>query len=152
MAGPKHTGRPPTLEATPEVGDKIIALISDGCGQNYAAQLCGVDPTVVSEWVGKGRKKGAKACYANFTQRIKEAKASFISANLKEIRRHSAQSWQCSAWLLERCAGNNFASPEVQMRHKLEELTEAFDRLKAAAKALGISDGGNADEMQPSQD
>ena len=147
MAGSKHTGRPPTLEATPEVGDKIISLISDGCGQNYAAELCGVDPTVVSEWVGKGRKKGAKACYANFTQRIKEARASFIAANLKEIRRHSAQSWQCNAWLLERCAGNNFASPEVQMRHRLEEVERALATIHQLAIDRGILEGGTTNAL-----
>ena len=148
MAG-KPKGRQPNLEQVPELTAKMVELIQRGCTARFAAELCGIPECVLYSWLRKGEKQGARKCYVTFSEAIKGAKRGFVLHHLNNIDRHSNQSWQTSAWVLERSLPGEFASAEVKMRHRLEEVEKALATIQHLAIDRGIIEGGTTNALQP---
>ena len=152
MAGPKHTGCTPKLEKFPQLGLKLIELIASGCTQAHAAELCQIPPQTISDWIARGKEPGARKCWRDFSSGIEKARVDFVQSNLDGIKRHARQSWQAHAWLLERLGGRQFASPDAQMRHRLEEVEKVLTDLRALAIAKGLVEEATTNALQPPQD
>jgi len=142
MAGSKHSGRPTNLALFPEVAAKLVELVSKGTAMRFAADLCGIPQSVLSAWLVKGNAPGGKKIYREFAAAIKEARRSFVLHHLNNIERHSRQSWQCSAWSLERSIPSEFASAEVKLRIRLEEVEQTLANIQQLAIDRGILEGG----------
>ena len=106
----KHTGRTSALEKTPAIGKKLIELVGKGVSQTHAIKLVGIPESIFYAWMIKGEKPGAKECYRKFAEGIKEAHTKFIERHLDNISLQGARQWQASAWMLERCVGDNKGS------------------------------------------
>jgi transposase len=85
---------------TPEVRDALIEALSKGATYKVACALAGVSVSAFMKWKRKGEKVGSPAEFVQFVHALKRAKA---EAHLHHIRKiHEADSWQASAWWLER--------------------------------------------------
>ena len=147
--GGKNSGRIPNLEKFPEVIAKLLELIEAGCSTRHACDLIGLSEPVLYEWIAKGKRPGSKQVYADLANSIKEARRKFTLHHLGTIKRAGQQSWQASAWALERNNPREFGSAEVQIRSKLDEISTVVDSLKRLAIERGlIENGGAGNEMQ----
>jgi hypothetical protein len=80
-------GRPPLLELTPEVGDKILKLVKNGLPIELAAEANLVSRRTVLEWVARGEgrneERPADPLYQDFAHRYRQARAQYAGALLQ---------------------------------------------------------------------
>lgn len=124
-------GRPTTL--TPEIQEKICALVAKGNYVMTAARAAGVKPCTVTKWIQRGRAGNRN--YIQFVEAIKsaraEAEAQMVAAireaghgyRVKKIRTLThpdgtiervvettwRRDWQALAWILERTRPKQYA-------------------------------------------
>jgi hypothetical protein len=70
-----------------------------------AAELVGLEPKTVQNWVGKRRE---------FGERIKKARREHELSLLRDIELAGAKSWQAKAWMAERVY--NYAQPSARLQ------------------------------------
>ena len=70
-----------------------------------AAELVGLEPRTVANWVGKRKA---------FGERIKKARREHELALLRDIELAGAKSWQAKAWMAERVY--NYAQPSARLQ------------------------------------
>jgi len=101
---------------TPAMINELCSLISQGFTRKGACAAVGIDESTLYDWITKGEdalakeRKGGKngklgenaQLYANFVREFTKAQVMFKRLHLANIKKHSAHSWQSSAWLLER--------------------------------------------------
>jgi len=99
----KKVGRPSAY--TQEVADKIVKACRKGFTMEKAAELVGLEPRTVANWVGKRKE---------FGERIKKARKEHELSLLESIEEAGAKSWQARAWLAERVY--NYAQPSARLQ------------------------------------
>ncbi len=147
---PKKRGRKSKL--TPEVREKICALVRGGNYYKVAAQACGIAETTLYEWIEKGRVATDRSCdYALFAEALKKADAEAESADVLIIKKAAKKSWQAAAWLLERKRFQRWARRE-KMEHSgpdggairteskltVKDIQKIVDHPKGVEYALGL--------------
>lgn len=91
----------------------IIEAIKEGNTRATAAELAGIGETTLYEWLAKGRElieqagegvkyAGHEKLLAELAGSLKKAEATATAFHVGNIKRASAESWQASAWWLER--------------------------------------------------
>jgi hypothetical protein len=100
-------GRPTKL--TPELQDRLVALVRQVGFLSAAARCCGLPPSLVCEWVARGQGRDpdrpATPMYAELADAIQRAQAEFEVQCLLRINaaaKAKPENWKASAWLLER--------------------------------------------------
>ena len=112
-------GRPTTC--TPEVTQRIAALIREGIFEETAAQACGVSKATFYEWQARGngtdKSRPSAPEYEAFAEACAEARALAEIDKVREVRaagkpaevdpetgkpKHGGGDWKATAWLLER--------------------------------------------------
>lgn len=106
----------------------ICRSISLGASIKTAASVAGVDPRTVYRWKKLG-KKAKSGKYFELIQKMQAAENQFIANNLENLAKHSAQTWQASAWLLERRHPEQFA--KASERRELEELRRELELIRS---------------------
>ena len=96
-------GRPSAY--SDKVADEIVAACRSGFTMEKAAELVGLEPKTVQNWVGKRRE---------FGERIKKARREHELCLLKDIELAGAKSWQAKAWMAERVY--NYAQPSARLQ------------------------------------
>lgn len=118
----------------------ICRSISLGASIKTAASVAGVDPRTVYRWKKLG-KKAKSGKYFELIQKMQAAENQFIANNLENLAKHAAQTWQASAWLLERRHPEQFA--KASERRELEELRRELELIRGEiAKHQGTSGPG----------
>jgi len=97
------TGRPSAY--SDKVADEIVAACRSGFTMEKAAELVGLEPKTVQNWVGKRRE---------FGERIKKARREHELSLLKDIELAGAKSWQAKAWMAERVY--NYSQPSARLQ------------------------------------
>ncbi len=100
-------GRKPAL--TPEVHEKIVAVVKGGSLIETAAAVAGVSRSAVYRWLERGRD--GEEPYAAFEQAVAQAKAEGESRNVMLIARAGAKDWRAAAWLLARQNPEKYGQP-----------------------------------------
>lgn len=100
---PIKTGRPSAY--TDKIADDIVAACRSGFTMEKAAELVGLEPKTVQNWVGKRKE---------FGERIKKARREHELSLLRDIELAGAKSWQAKAWLSERVYG--YAQPSARLQ------------------------------------
>lgn len=100
-------GRPPLLDATPELAEEMAEYLEDGLYIQEACTLAGVSKSSVYKILRKGTadiEAGESTPEADFTHAIKRALASAERESLKAVRAAGKlpQFWAADAWYLER--------------------------------------------------
>lgn len=108
MAKKKSTKSSPALakmgrpsKCTPAVRASILAAVAEGAFDYRAAQLCGVSKRTFSAWKTRG-ERNPRTVYGDFVRSLKQASAEGEHYHVKNIRERASESWQASAWYLER--------------------------------------------------
>lgn len=93
-------------DLTPELQEKIVAIVRKGNFRVVAAEACGIGESTLSEWIarGEGRDKDRPQTpeYAAFAAAIKAAEAEAEIAAMAVIESAGLETWQAAAWYLER--------------------------------------------------
>jgi len=97
------TGRPSAY--SDKVADEIVAACRSGFTMEKAAELVGLEPKTVQNWVGKRRE---------FGERIKKARREHELSLLRDIELAGAKSWQAKAWMAERVY--NYSQPSARLQ------------------------------------
>ena len=100
---PTKTGRPSAY--TDKIADEIVAACRSGFTMEKAAELVGLEPKTVQNWVGKRK---------SFGERIKKARREHELSLLRDIELAGAKSWQAKAWMAERVY--NYAQPSARLQ------------------------------------
>ena len=100
---PAKTRRPSAY--TEKIADEIVAACRSGFTMEKAAELVGLEPKTVQNWVGKRKE---------FGERIKKARREHELSLLRDIELAGAKSWQAKAWLSERVYG--YAQPSARLQ------------------------------------
>ena len=96
-------GRP--VKINEEIIKHIEYVVSLGMPQKMAAFYVGIDPTTLVAWRHQGEQDielQKDSMYSKLVIRIKKAIALSMKDRLENIRKAEKESWQCSAWILER--------------------------------------------------
>ena len=88
-----------------KVADDIVAACRSGFTMEKAAELVGLEPRTVANWVGKRKA---------FGERIKKARREHELSLLRDIELAGAKSWQAKAWMAERVY--NYAQPSARLQ------------------------------------
>ncbi len=130
-------GRPSKL--TPELADKLVALVAAGNFITTALVVVGVSQPTYYDWLDKGDPAGADeqwAAHRELRARIETARAEGIALNVSIIQQAAKKDWRAGAWLLERTAPERFSRSGIRAR------TEDGD---GDEQAQGADDGEGAD-------
>jgi len=96
-----NAGRKPKISS--ELIDRICGYVANGAFFRGALALCGVGSSTAYDWLKKGREeKRQGTLYAEFVQAKAIAEARFEQFHIQNINVQSKNSWQASAWMLER--------------------------------------------------
>jgi hypothetical protein len=88
---------------TPEVADRITALLRAGNYDEVAARGAGIAPRTFREWMQRGAE-GAEGDepYAELRERVEKARAEGEALHVARIAKAAEDDWHASAWFLER--------------------------------------------------
>ena len=114
----KKTGRPTAFSE--KVAADIIAACRSGFTMEKAAELVGLEPKTVANWVYKR---------PSFGDQIKKARKEHELSLLRSIEEAGAKSWQAKAWIAERVY--QYAQPSSRL-----EVAGAVAHAHAASPAL----------------
>ena len=95
----KKTGRPSKLNE--ELLKDMKGLFERGGFRNEVCGAVGISYVTFLNWMERGRK-AKTGQFLEFFDTIKKAEAVGKLSHIVNITRHSEQSWQASAWFLER--------------------------------------------------
>lgn len=137
-------GRPSKL--TPELQERLVALIRAGNYVETAVLLVGLSKQTFYEWLRKGREQ-KRGKYAAFADAIERAAAEADERDLRRIDEAADKGiWQAAAWRLERRRPDQFGrggqAPPVDPAATPTIPDEVYEEIAAgvAAKILGILD------------
>jgi hypothetical protein len=98
---------------TPELQDKICALIRGGNYMHHAAAACGISKTAMHEWIAKG--EDGKKPYDAFAAAVAEARGASVAALVLTIKKASPDDWRAASWMLERGHVGDFGAKRVEV-------------------------------------
>lgn len=113
--------------ATPEVRDRLVALIQAGNYDSVACAAAGVSHRTFKQWVLRGERGDPE--WAGFAGRVGRARAAGEAVNVAVVTAAARESWQAAAWLLERVAPERWAKPS--QRDRLPDDPPPVDELTA---------------------
>jgi hypothetical protein len=110
---------------TPEVADRLVALLRAGNYDAVAARACGVAPRTFREWQQRGRSdRAADEPYRRLLARVEQARAEGEAVHVARIAKAAEQDWRASAWYLERAFPERWARPQLREPRREPELED----------------------------
>lgn len=103
-----------------KINDSVIVaiceIIAQGVSRDVASVAVGIDKRTLYLWLERGRAgdEAENGRYILFAQMVEQADAEAEVNMVKNITKHSAQSWQASAWMLERTRPKRYGRRMVQ--------------------------------------
>ncbi len=135
-------GRP--AEFSKKDHDNIVAAYDKTIVLSTIAGLVRRDKDTIRAWLERGKddlKKGIESEYVQFFLDTKEAKAKKIADLLHRIE-SGIDKWQAVAWILERCAREDFSINGDE----LKDMTSTLERLKSMIDDLTERKHGSSKE------
>ena len=159
----KKTGRPSKLNG--ELQKEMVALFHRGGFRNEVCGAVGISYVTFLSWMERG-KKAKTGQFLEFFNAIKKAEAVGKLRHIANITRHSEQSWQASAWFLERRYPEEFRKVDriestglngqpQQVEHiitwKTQPKIETADELSNTNGVHPMNGNGNLSELMPKE-
>lgn len=88
------------LLLTPEMQDRIVALVRSGNYIDTATRIAGISKETFYSWCRRGHK--GEQPFKNFLVAVERAAAESEAINVGLIERAATKQWQAAAWYLER--------------------------------------------------
>ena len=119
---------------TPEVQERIVAVLRSGAYVEQAAEAAGIGRSTFDDWIRRGDSDAAKdKPFRDLRDAVEQARAEAEARHVALIARASSKSWQAAAWLLERQYPNRWGKVS-ERKQSSEEPAEVkstfFDELK----------------------
>ena len=102
---------------TPELQDKICALIRGGNYMHHAAAACGLNQSTLHSWIAKG--EDGKKPYDKFAEAVAEARGASVAALVLTIKKAATDDWRAASWMLERGHVGDFGAKRIEHTGKL---------------------------------
>ena len=102
------------VKFTDEIKQKLIVYRQNGLSKCKCAKMAGINESTLYDWINKG-KKAKRGKYREWYLAFEKAYVEFEAYHLQRII--DDDSWQSSAWILERKFKNEYAK---QDNHQLE--------------------------------
>ncbi len=140
-SGPNRPTRGRRSKLTPEVQGRIATALRAGCYLEQAAQLAGISPSTLYDWLARGRK-ARSGQFLEFLELVQGAIAQAEVAAVAQIVTSSKTDWRAAAWLLERGPARARWRQSLQVR--VEDLSD--DEIRAALDEVArrLAGGGGA--------
>ncbi len=148
----RPVGRPSKL--TPDVEARILNAVRCGAPNRVACLAAGVGESTLYQWLEKAKSLPYSE-YAEFAERLKQARHEGITARLAIIMKAARSSWQAASWLLERDL------PDVySLKHRVEHsvapmsIADALSALRkerdsrVSAPEIDVPDAGQDHEEE----
>ena len=101
------------LKFDDKICEQLCTYRENGLNLTDCAKLCSISPKTLRRWLKKGREaKTGK--YKEFSENWDKCNAKFKAYHLNKITKD--ESWQSSAWILERSFPDEFAKPETRLK------------------------------------
>lgn len=135
-----------------EIIEDICKVISNGGTNTDACNVCCINPSTFYLWVSKAEEDkmcGKKSIYVEFSNELKKAESKYKLAHLGVINKAAlkAETWQASAWLLERKFPKEFAKTD-RIAVAKEEDNGMMKDILSAVQNMGISNNKDDDTNQ----
>ena len=85
---------------TPEIGERVLKAIRNGCTRETAARSAGISGPTLSKYIKRGRNGDPRL--AEFAEKLKNAEAELEETIVGKLISAGEKHWQCWAWWLER--------------------------------------------------
>ncbi len=118
---------------TPEVEERLVALLASGCTIKDAAYAEGFDKTTVYTWLRRGR--GGEQPYASFLEKVNAASHRNKIARLTRITNAAMNDWKADAWFLSRRYPEEFAD-RTKLEHSVGKSSSTKEAVKMARELL----------------
>ena len=137
MANPNGNPKGKPSIISKEIIDKVCQEISRGVPIEYSCLIAGISKSTYYKWLNKGKKEDddSDSLYKYFENKTNEARALAVASRIEQIRVDN--SWQSSAWWLERMAHEHFGKKQtidanVDAKVKSEDISKLFDNAKVS--------------------
>jgi hypothetical protein len=88
---------------TPEVADRLVALLKAGNYDAVAARAAGVSERTLTHWLNRGKSSLPQdEPYRELRDRIVRARAEGEAVHVARVAQAAQEDWHASAWFLER--------------------------------------------------
>ena len=125
--GKKKPGRHTKL--TPDIQSEIVELLKAGNYIDTACGVAGISKKTFYEWMKKANASNRSNRYTVFRNAVKKAQCWSEARDVAIIARHSEESWQASAWRLERKFPDKWGRQKLEVEHsgKIESSVSHID-------------------------
>lgn len=137
MANPKGNPKGKQSIISKEIIDTVCQEISRGVPIEYSCMIAGISRASYYYWLNKAKEEDddSESLYKYFEKKSKEARALAVASRIEQIRVDN--SWQSSAWWLERMAHEYFSKKQtidanVDAKVKSEDISKLFDNDKVS--------------------
>lgn len=100
---------------TPEVQDLIVTALRAGSYVESAAQLAGISPSTLYDWLARGRK-ARSGQFLEFLELVQGAIAQAEVQAVERVNTASQTDWRAAAWWLERGPARARWRPSLQVQ------------------------------------
>jgi hypothetical protein len=97
---------------TPEIADRIVAMLTAGAFLGPAASSAGVSRRTLSNWLARGQSGDPEdTAYRDLAERVEKARATAQVRAVAIVSRAAEEDWRAAAWFLERSDPLNWGRP-----------------------------------------
>lgn len=107
---------------TPEVHARLCDDLANAVPRRFACERAGVGVRTFRRWLAWGRD--GEEPFAALLAGVKKAEADAVAKHLSNIEAHAADSWQASAWTLERRWNEEFGSQKAELKALRKQIQE----------------------------
>jgi hypothetical protein len=148
---------------TPEIGDKIIALVRRGAHRETACASAGISKRTLEMWLERAKGGPHSTRYKRFAEALAKVEADTESVAVSAIIFAGKQDWRALAWVLERRGAQRWNSKRAAEKKdesrkgtlsdlialRLENSDEAAGEGAGEPKAVREPEGGDPAENVP---
>jgi hypothetical protein len=130
---------PPPLLPDDLLKHRIVEAVRAGASRTAAAEAARVSRSSLHLWLKRGAS--GEEPYLSFAAKVRAAEGELELELLEVIKKHSVNSWQAAAWILERKFQKRWAIRKDRQDRKGPPLTEEeiLRLIKEGAEALGFT-------------
>ena len=122
MAGNENSGRKPKIEVDDELIEDIAQAVRAGNFIKTACEYVGIDESTYYRYMKLGKQDvedNKDTIYSKFYKTLKKARATAETRNVAVINQASEESWQASAWWLERSFPDRWGKRKMDVNANL---------------------------------
>jgi len=140
----------PRSTLSPELGDRILALVRRGSHRETACATVGISPRTLQSWLERAKQGGPySARYKRFADAMDKAEAEAESFTLSAIVLAGKQDWRALAWVLERRGAQRWNSKRAAEKKDDSRKGTLSDLIALRLERADEAPGEDTEEEKP---